>query len=151
HIITETELLTTAGSDYATIYPIIGTLPEMNVHFIPEFILEQVLSYPYGGELIDNNSSILNTLLSLRMSDEIKPKELQGLIETEDLQERVFHHLGTKTWFWKVEVATKKTAIEAIIVCIPVAGEKTSESGMNSDYNYRLYSFQKSLSDKKNI
>ena len=141
HIITETELLTTAGSDYEAIYPIISTLPEMNVHFVPEFILEQVLSYPYGGEGIENSSSILNTLLSLRMSGEITTEDLHGLIETEGLQERVFHHLGTKTWFWKVKIATKKSAIEAIIVCIPAAGEKTSESGMNSDYSYTLYSF----------
>jgi hypothetical protein len=141
HIITETELLNIVGTDYESIYPIISTLPEMNVHFIPEFILEQVLSYPYGGEVIENNSSIYNTLLSLRLSGEITAKELQGLIETEDLQERVFHHLGTKTWFWKVNIATKKTAIEAIIVCMPVTKGKKSENGMESDYDYRLYSF----------
>ena len=134
HIITEEELLNAAGSDYEAIYPIISTLPEMNVHFIPEFILEQVLAYPYGGEVIENSSSIVNTLLSLRMSNEIKANELQAFIETEDLQERVFHHLGTKTWFWKVEVATKKTAIEAIIVCIP-------SLEADSDYIYKLYSF----------
>jgi len=134
HIITETELITIAGSDYEAIYPIISTLPEMNVHFIPEFILEQVLAYPYGGEVIENSSSIVNTLLSLRMSNEITANELEALIETENLQERVFHHLGTKTWFWKVEVATKKTSIEAIIVCIP-------SLEADSDYKYKLYSF----------
>ncbi|MDA3938826.1 MAG: hypothetical protein PF693_05900, partial [Spirochaetia bacterium] len=57
HIITETELQNTTGSDYESIYPIISTLPEMNIHFIPELLLEQVLSYPYGGKVIENNSS----------------------------------------------------------------------------------------------
>ncbi len=141
HIITEEELLNAAGSDYEAIYPIISTLPEMNVHFIPEFILEQVLAYPYGGEVIDNNSSIYNTLLTLRMGNEITMVDLQGLMETEGLQERVFHHLGTKTWFWKVEIATERTKIEAIIICLPLTGSNSTESGMKPDYSYRLYAF----------
>lgn len=119
HIITETELLSTVGSDYEAIYPIISTLPEMNIHFILPFILEQVLSYPYGGEVIENSSSLYDTILSFRHNNEITPVELHNLIKTQDLQERVFHHLGTKTWFWKVEVATKHTAVEAIIICVP--------------------------------
>ena len=143
HIISEEELLLEVGGDYKSVYPIINALPEMNVHFIPELILEQVLSYPYGGEVIENNSSIVNNLLSLRMNDEITPEGLQSLIETEGLEERIFHHLGTKTWFWKVEIANKRTAVEAIIVCIPAAGSNTAGSGMEQDYSYRLYSFNK--------
>lgn len=142
YIITETEFLTTAGSDYAAIYPIISTLPEMNVHFIPEFILEQVLAYPYGGEVIENNSSILNTLLSLRISGEITAKELQGLIQTEDFQDRVFHHLGTKTWFWKVEIVTEKLAVEAIIACAPLIAGIDLADKMETDYKYHLYAFK---------
>ena len=141
HIISEEELLLEVGGDYKSVYPIINALPEMNVHFIPELILEQVLSYPYGGEVIENNSSIVNNLLSLRMNDEITPEGLQSLIETEGLEERIFHHLGTKTWFWKVEIANKRTAVEAIIVCVPAAGGNTAENGMDADYSYRLYSF----------
>ncbi len=134
-IITESELKNTVGTDYESIYPIISTLPEMNVHFTPEFILEQVLSYPYGGERIENSNSILNTLLSLRINNEITTGELQGFIETEGLQERIFHHIGTKTWFWKVEIATKLVSIEAIIVCVP-------SLKIDSDYKYKLYSFK---------
>jgi hypothetical protein len=141
HIITEAELLSTSGSDYEAISPIISTLPEMNVHFIPEFILEQVLAYPYGGEGLENSSSILNTLLSIRMDNEITVNELMGLIETKGLQERVFHHLGTKTWFWRVNIATKKTAIEAIIVCMPGTEGKIFGNEMELNYGYRLFSF----------
>nr|MDA3940455.1 hypothetical protein [Spirochaetia bacterium] len=89
--------------------------------------------YPYGGKVIENNSSIYNTLLSLRLSNEITTEKLQGLIKTEGLQERIFHHIGTKTWFWKVEIATARTAVEAIIVCMP------SNSEMEATYSYRLY------------
>lgn len=140
HIITETELLNEAGNNYEKIYPVISTLPEMNIHFMPEFILEQVLIYPYGGEIIKNSSIIYNSLLSIRDNTEITPADLKQLIITEDLQERVFHHLGTKTWFWKIGIGTKKTAIEAIIVCIPETEGKTVESEIKSDYSYRLYS-----------
>lgn len=135
HIITETELLTTIGSDYETIYPIISTLPEMNVHFIPEFILEQILSYPYGGESIENSNLLYNTILSFRYNNEITPVELHNIIKTEGLHERVFHHLGTKTWFWKVGITTKRITVEAIIICVP-------SLVIDSDYKYKLYSFK---------
>ena len=141
YIISETELQTAVGSDYAIIYPLLSTLPEMNIHFIPEFILKQVLSYPYGGEYIENNSSIYNTLLSCRHNNEITSVELHNLIKTKDLQERIFHHLGTKTWFWKVGIATKRIAIEAIIVCVPNAENNSAESILNPDYRYCLYSY----------
>ncbi len=141
HIITEEELINAAGSDYDSIYPVISTLPEMNVHFIPEFILKQVLSYPYGGEVIDNNSSIYSTLLSLRFNSEITNENLHELIETEGLQERVFDHLGTKTWFWKVEITTGKNQIEAIVVCVPPVKGGNTVNMMKYDYIYRLYSF----------
>ena len=143
HIITSEELLNAVGNDYKAIYPIISTLPEMNVHFIPEFILKQVLAYPYGGEGIENSSSILNTLLSLRMSNEITTEDLSELIETEGLQERVFQHLGTKTWFWKVEIATKKIAIEAIIMCVPDIKSSKDKIGIENNYGYCLYSVKK--------
>lgn len=141
HIIKEEELLNSVGSDYEDIYPIISTLPEMNVHFIPEFILEQVLAYPYGGEVIENHNAIYNTLLSLRLNGEITTEGLHGLIETEGLQERVFHHLGTKTWFWKVEIAINRTAVEAVIVCFPEIGSNMPGSGVGWDYSYSLYAF----------
>lgn len=134
HIITEEELSTEIGQYYNSVYPVISVLPEMNIHFIPEFILKQVLSYPYGGEVIKNSSTIFTALLSDRDNNEISPVELRGLIETEGLQERVFHHLGTKTWFWKVEIATEHTTAEAIIICFP-------DTGTEKDYSYELYSF----------
>ena len=142
HIITEEELSNVVGHSYNSIYPIISTLPEMNVHFIPEFILEQVLVYPYGGEAIENNSYIFNALLLNRINNEISPVELKSLIETEGLQGRVFHHLGTKTWFWKVEITTNRTSVEAIIICVPSDGGNPEEKGMEQDYSYRLYGFK---------
>lgn len=141
HIITEEEFSNAIGSNYDSVYPIISVVPEMNIHFIPEFILEQVLAYPYGGKVIENYSSIFTTLLSLRENNEIVPGDLKGLIRTEGLQERVFHHIGTKTWFWKVEIATVRSAVEAIIVCVPSARSTIEDKGMESDYIYRLYAF----------
>lgn len=140
-IINREQLLNTLGSGYEAVYPIISTLPEMNIHFIPEFILEQVLAYPYGGEIIGNSSSIFNTLLSLRLSGEITAIELHGLIETEGMQKRIFHHLGTKTWFWKVGIGSTRNKVEAIIVCIPSKGTNPEESGIGQNYSYGLYSY----------
>lgn len=141
HIITEKELNHAAAKDYDAIYPVISTLPEMNIHFIPEFILKQVINYPYGGKKIENSSSIVDTLLAVRRNEEVTPEKLHNLIDTKGLQKRVFQHLGTKTWFWKLEIETRKTAVEAIIVCFPLKNIISLEIGTKPEYGCRLYSF----------
>ncbi len=141
HIISEKEFSTVFNSNYTSLYPVISTLPEMNVNFIPEFLLKQVLSYPYGGKVIENSNSIYTTLLSIRDGKEITPSMMHSLITTEGLQERVFQHLGAKTWFWKVELATANTAAEAIIVCFPETEDLGSEHGRKKRYHCRLYMF----------
>jgi len=142
-IISAADFAAAAGNDYKAVFPIISTLPEMNIHFIPEFLLEQVLLYPYGGEAIENNSALFNLLLSARMDREISPEELRGLIPADGQQERVFHHLGTKTWFWKVDMAADRTSVEAIIVCVP------ADSCSHTEYRYRLYSFSEVPGEKE--
>ena len=62
------------------------------------------------------------------------------MVKTEGIQERVFEHIGTKTWFWKVEIATLKTSVEAIIICHPFDNSESLESGI--DYIYSLYEFK---------
>ncbi len=133
HIITEEELAAELPATYQKVFPLIGTLPSMNVHFVPEFLLEQVLRYPYGEEPLENATTVINTLLSLRDGVELLPEDLHSLIDAEGLQKRILHHLGTKTWFWQVNIVIGKTAAEAVIVCLPKQNEDT--------YHYRLYSF----------
>ncbi len=130
-IISSREFMDRTGNKYMEFYPLIGTLPEMNIHFIPEFILEQILAYPYGGKIIENNDFIFNNLISIRDRDEISPGELKTLIVAKDLQERVFHHIGTKTWFWEISISSGKAGVKAIVVCIP----------WENGFSYRLYSF----------
>ncbi len=142
-IITAKELASAALRQYKTIYPVISTLPQMNVHFIPEFILQQVLSYPYGGKAIKNSSSIVDAVLAERNEREITPEELHTLIPAEKgLQMRIFQYLGTKTWFWKVEIASKHAAAEAVIVCFPSRKGVSGTPDSSTDFNYRLYSFR---------
>lgn len=135
HLITEKELSTAFGKYHEDLFPVISTLPEMNIHFIPDFLLKQVLAYPYGGKVIDRNEDLYKNLLHLRDTLEITPSELHAIVKTKGLQNRFFQYIGTKTWFWRVSAATKRTAIEAVIVCIPV------QTGTERQYLYRLYSF----------
>lgn len=129
--IMENEALQTAfGSSYRLISPLIGTWPEMNVNFIPEFVLEQVLCYPYGGKQLQNSSAALKNILYLRKIQEINSSQLRSMIHvTESLQERIFQYLGTKTWFWEIKAETAESSVQAVAVYLPENNE------------YRLYSF----------
>ncbi len=135
HLITEEELASAAGNHYVLISPVITTAPEMNVNFIPPFILDTILSYPYGGKKIENHKDIFAELLETRNREEITAEKLETAINAENLQRRVFQHLGTKTWFWKLNIAGTRTEAEAIITCIPVNVKLDR-------YVYRLYSFK---------
>ncbi len=134
-IITERELSAALGKYHGGIFPVISTLPEMNIHFIPEFLLKQILAYPYGGKIIDRSTAVYKNLLNLRNTLEITPEELHGIVKTKDLQNRFFQYVGTKTWFWRVSIATKRTAIDTVIICVPV------QTGTEQKSRYRLYSF----------
>ncbi len=133
-LITEEELSTALGTYRETVFPVISTLPKMNIHYVPGFILKQILTYPYGGERINNGTTVFKSLLYLRSTREITPEDLHTLVKTEGLQNRFFQCIGTKTWFWKVSAATKRTAALAVIVCVPRKKEKERK------YLYRLYS-----------
>ena len=124
------ELLTAFRYNYHSIFPLIGTCPEMNVNFIPEFILKQVLTYPYGGKQLENSSAVLQRILYLRKAQEITSSQLRTIITIEEpLQERIFQYVGTKTWFWEIKITTKKNCAQAVAVYLP-----------GNNY-YRLYSF----------
>ncbi len=133
-LITEEELYTALGTYRQAVFPVISTLPKMNIHYVPGFILKQILMYPYGGKSIKGNKNIFTSLLHLRDTREITPEDLHTLVKTEGLQNRFFQYIGTKTWFWKVSAATKRTAAAAVIVCVPFKTQKKRK------YLYRLYS-----------
>ncbi len=135
HIITKEEFYSAAGNYLRSVYPVISTKPAMNVNFIPPFILKSILAYPYGGEKIENHKDIFAELLETRNREEITAEKLETAINAENLQRRVFQYLGTKTWFWKLNIAGTRTEAEAIIACIPV------DAKLNR-YVYRLYSFK---------
>ena len=141
HILSEEELSGTFGNMYQSVYPIISTLPEMNIHFIPEFLLEQVLSYPYGGKKLPGSSTILKELLDLRAAGEITTEELQRTIPAQGLQKRIFQYLGTKTSFWKITVATEMLSARGIIISYPLTSAISFNREVQPAYTCQLYSY----------
>ncbi len=143
HLVSADEFYAAAGDAFDSLYPVINTFPAMNINFVPEFLLRQILSYPYGGNVITNSSSLTDQFIAIRQEGEIDQKELHDLIPIKyKTQERVFQYLGTKTWFWKVEIKAEKTAAEAIIICYPKYNKHLSSDTKGTVYVYRLYSFK---------
>ncbi len=129
-LITAEELSSVFKNYMPVISPLIGTEPDMNINFVPDFILRAILDYPYGGRTLKNKSEILEDILSARSTGEIDTAELRGLVKIESkAQEKIFQYLGTKTRFWEIDMETEKSAACAVVVCIPDSNE------------YSLYSF----------
>ena len=123
------DFLKAAGPGAEQIFPVINAEPQMNVHFIPQFLLKQILSYPYGEKEIEGHSQIAEELLGLRGRQEIMPENLKELIpieEEEKAQERVFAYLGTRTWFWRFQVSNDRVSLAAVIACIPESYQGTT-------------------------
>lgn len=114
------ELRQLLGVEYENVYPVINTAPVFNVHFLDEEVLEAVVTYPYGGEPIPASATAAAVLLEERARDEITDEELRNFLAIqEDGQDRLFAYLGTKTWFWRIEVETEYGAGSAIVLRVP--------------------------------
>jgi hypothetical protein len=138
-LFTREDFMEAAGPGAEQIFPVINVEPQMNVHFIPQFLLKQILSYPYGEKEIEGHSQIAEELLGLRDEQEILPEDLKVLIpidEEEKTQERVFAYLGTKTWFWRFQVSNDRASLKAVIACIPESFQ--GESAEDEGYRYEI-------------
>lgn len=114
------------GTNYDTVFPLVNTEPLLNVHYAEEFLIEQILAYPYGGEPIEGNAAVAQTLLRERAAGELSPDELRALVPAEGAQQRVFEYLGTTTWFWRVRVSGDELTLEAVLARLPARTARTS-------------------------
>lgn len=118
---TETDFQFIAGVLYEQLIPIVSLQPAMNIHFIKEEVLEALLSYePYKIKRCKDKK---NLILEMRQSQEISRDKLIEILEITNAHP-LYYILGTKTWFWKIEISEGKYIYQEILFCEPSENEK---------------------------
>jgi hypothetical protein len=107
------------GLSFDSVYPVVTTDAQMNVHFLAPEILAGVLSYPYQGEPLTDPIGKAERIIMARELDEIDTDELNGIVQANERQMRVFEYLGTTTWFWKIKASAGEVSHEVILARIP--------------------------------
>ena len=103
-IICNNEIESILGSSDMQIYPVINAVPVMNIHFISEELLTEILSYDFGDDKIKYPDQALNRILLRRKNGEIGIEELESIFLKEDKTHVIYDYLGTKTWFWEIKI-----------------------------------------------
>jgi hypothetical protein len=107
------------GSDYDVLYPLINTLPVMNVNFVPEKVLYAVLNYPYGGEKHEDCLNFYEIIKSERTTFELENERLDQIFNLEGEYVRITQYLGTQTWFWKITATLDDQVLEVVLCRLP--------------------------------
>lgn len=104
------------GADFDRVYPVVNAEPLWNVHYLPERILREVLSYPALG--VSDPDGVAAALVALRVSSSLSMDELTertGLPESS----RLHQYLGVRTWFWKIGAQVSDLRLEIVAARIP--------------------------------
>ena len=89
------------GTGYKSIMPYVNLEPPVNVNFVDEQILKDILSYPKFK--VSGINQKAESIASLRESKEITREQLDNILGTKNSNE-LYYLLGVKTYFYKVEI-----------------------------------------------
>ena len=107
------------GLYYPQLYPLMNVEPQMNVNFVPEDVLRAVLSYPYGGKRIEGYEAACQAILADRQQRGLTAQYLADTIHAKGEQVLIFQYLGTRTWFWRIQVRAVGRSLEQVVARLP--------------------------------
>jgi hypothetical protein len=110
-ILDERELSGLLGARFPALKPLLTAQGQMNVNFIPERILEAILSYPAWA--IPEARRASGAILQRRQARAIDEASLEGMLGV-DGRHAVFSYLGTRSWFWALSVKSADLSVEAV-------------------------------------
>jgi len=110
------------------VFPCINAFPSINIHFTPDWVLKQILSYP--AFRVTAPEAVALELSSLRNSRAILQEELPDIVPVQEKDEdgnivlpkeqnRLFAYMGTITWFWQISVEKDKSLLTRVVARIP--------------------------------
>jgi hypothetical protein len=99
-IMNENELETMLGVSGSDLRKVLTTQGQLNVNFVPPFILECLLSYKAYN--IGGYKSVADSIVAARKSGEINDTRLRSLLGGIEADHPLLGYLGVRTWFWRI-------------------------------------------------
>lgn len=123
------KLRTFAGPEFKNIYPFMNAVPLLNIHFISEKILKEILSHSFGSSPLPKPDKALNTIIQNRENREFTAKDLEAIFSINELEHPIYDYLGVKTWFWEINIETSESKRVLVVAELPIP-EKTYRPGL---------------------
>jgi hypothetical protein len=110
--------------DYEKLYPMMNTESSWNVHFLDPETLREILRYP--AYAIAEPDSKFSMIMTTRASGELAPALFVSFID-KPKDAPVFTYLGTKTWFYRIEIKKKFLNYRIIVMQLPPESDTMTE------------------------
>ena len=101
------------GDAWAVLFPVVNAEPAMNLHFVPEPVIELLFSHyhlPQTG---------VRAILDARRAAEMTPSVLEQLLGGDPGRSTLAPYLGLRTWFWRITVQQAGLRLSWIVARVP--------------------------------
>jgi hypothetical protein len=122
-IIAPGDLPSIFGPVYNIVFPYINTEALMNVNFTDPLILKELITNPVY--IVPSAEKRLETLLTQRISQGIKSKDIQTILGIDDTNP-LLQYFGAVTWFWKIIIEGENHKMEVLISRLPSVETESS-------------------------
>ncbi len=113
HLIGPDDIADFLGPAYAQLTPVIGAGPAMNVHFVPQRVVEALIAQYNLGNAVGEQ------ILVERAAHELDAERLKALLGDAAVKTPLAHYLGVRTWFWRVAVKGPSLELEWVLAREP--------------------------------
>ncbi len=100
------------GRDFDLLAPVVNAEPAMNVHFVPEEVLRALFDH------FKVPAERAGQILALRPAAEWSEGQLGELIGPRYRGTLLHQYLGTRTWFWRIDVSSERAGLTRIVARI---------------------------------
>lgn len=105
------------GSDYDALFPTMNAEPTMNVHFVDQVILQEILAFP--DMKMQHPAETTKLILDTRARQEILKKDLILTLGA-PAGNRIYDYFGVTTWFWEIKAQKGRYRLTRIVARLPV-------------------------------
>ena len=117
---------------YERLFPLINALPVINVNFAPESVLLTVLKV---CDVADPGDKVISVVAS-RQSRALNREAVQFIMGDDYEETQVRQYLGSRTWFWRLEIRSGRSILSWVLARIP-SGVDREQPGLLQMDAYR--------------
>ncbi len=112
------ELRAVLGLGHDALVPVVSAEPGLNVHFLAERLLGDLLAYPAFG--VPRPREAARALLEARFRSELSTSDLARLVGA-PAGSALHQYLGVTTWFWRITAEQGTARLQLVVARVPGA------------------------------